>query len=50
MPLSFGTVGDEPIIGDWNDDGMDDIGVHRGKKMSREMSFSLVVIQPAASC
>ncbi len=26
----FGIDGDRPIVGDWNDDGFDEIGVHRG--------------------
>ena len=25
----FGVVGDEPIIGDWNGDGEDEIGIYR---------------------
>ena len=27
--LGFGTVGDEPVVGDWNGDGTDEIGVYR---------------------
>jgi len=27
--MSFGTAGDKPIIGDWNGDGKDNIGVYR---------------------
>ena len=29
--LSFGILGDEPIVGDWNGDGYDEVGVHRGE-------------------
>jgi hypothetical protein len=28
-PISFGQAGDRPIAGDWNGDGIDDIGVYR---------------------
>jgi len=28
-PLSFGQAGDMPVAGDWNGDGIDDIGVYR---------------------
>ena len=26
----FGEAGDEPVVGDWNGDGIDDLGVIRG--------------------
>ncbi len=29
-PVQFGAVDDTPIVGDWNGDGKDDVGVHRG--------------------
>jgi hypothetical protein len=25
----FGNVGDKPVVGDWDDDGIDEIGLHR---------------------
>ena len=28
--FSFGIVGDEPVVGDWDGDGNDEVGVHRG--------------------
>ena len=28
-PLPFGQAGDQPIAGDWNGDGIDDVGVYR---------------------
>ena len=28
-PLAFGQAGDRPIAGDWNGDGIDDVGVYR---------------------
>ncbi|MEE4376846.1 MAG: choice-of-anchor L domain-containing protein [Candidatus Competibacteraceae bacterium] len=31
-PFTFGQPGDEPIVGDWNNDGFTEIGVRRGNK------------------
>ena len=28
----FGIVGDEPVVGDWDGDGLDEVGVHRGDR------------------
>ncbi len=30
--IAFGTLGDAPVIGDWNADGVDDVGVRRANK------------------
>jgi Tol biopolymer transport system component len=40
-PLPFGQAGDRPIAGDWNGDGIDDIGVYR----SNSSTFILRVPQ-----
>ena len=29
VALNYGLSGDRPVIGDWNDDGIDTIGVYR---------------------
>src|SRR5690606_29563878 len=28
--FGFGAIGDTPLVGDWNGDQIDDVGVHRG--------------------
>ncbi len=29
---NFGVAGDKPLVGDWNNDGRDEIGIHRGSE------------------
>ena len=51
-PVQFGQAGDRPIAGDWNGDGIDDIGVYR----SNTSTFLLripgksIVIVPCHGC
>jgi len=42
-PLPFGQAGDQPIAGDWNGDGIDDVGVYR----SNDSTFLLRVPETA---
>ena len=50
-PLPFGQAGDQPIAGDWNGDGIDDVGVYR----SNTSTFLLrvpetVAVAPCHGC
>ncbi|NJN45458.1 MAG: hypothetical protein HC808_02035 [Candidatus Competibacteraceae bacterium] len=31
-PFTFGQAGDDPVVGDWNNDGFSEIGVRRGRE------------------
>ncbi len=54
-PFSFGQAGDVPIAGDWDGDGVDEVGVYRNGALKELSTFLLrerriTVFQPCATC
>ncbi|MEA2238256.1 MAG: TolB protein [Thermoanaerobaculia bacterium] len=49
-PLPFGQAGDLPIAGDWNGDGIDDIGVYRPGSSTFLLRVPQGVINPCPIC